>query len=161
MPLITKPVIKFMSFRMISCVSVELKPTFQISPRSPFSVDVVNDDMSLIFILVCRIDASCCWCTMQQEGKVKLCGHPSDSNLSLCCLTRSPCCQTILFSFLHALLCVMLGFSWCFLIIWCWDSMLCWVWTLPLCLYCLGGILFLLFLWHVCPCCQIPIIKFV
>jgi hypothetical protein len=54
--------------------------------------------MSLIFIPVRQIYASSYWCTMQQEGGVKLYGHPSDSDLSPCCLTWRRCCQTTLFS---------------------------------------------------------------
>lgn len=41
----------------------------------------------------CQVDASCYWRTVQQEGGVILCGHPSDSNLSPCRLTWCPCCQ--------------------------------------------------------------------
>jgi hypothetical protein len=29
----------------------------------------------------CQIDISFCWCTMQERGRVKSCGHPSDFNL--------------------------------------------------------------------------------
>jgi hypothetical protein len=35
---------------------------------------------------------------------------------------------------------------------WWWDFMLCWVSTFPLCLYCPGVLLCLLFLWQVGPC---------
>jgi hypothetical protein len=77
------------SFLVISRVNVELKTNVSgiffvsISIRG----DVVNGRISLKFIPVCQIDASSYWCTMQQEGGVNLCGHPSDSELSPLCLT--------------------------------------------------------------------------
>jgi hypothetical protein len=98
--------------RALSSVKVELKTNVsEFSLVSIIRVDMVNDRVSLMFIPVCQIDAASYWCIMQWEGGVKLCGHPSDSNDALCCLTWYPFCQTILFSFLHAFLCAFLEFS--------------------------------------------------
>jgi hypothetical protein len=41
-----------------------------------------------LFIPVCQIDASFYWCIMQPEGGVRLCGHPSNSDLSACRLHK-------------------------------------------------------------------------
>jgi hypothetical protein len=83
----------------------------ELSSISIIRVDVVNDHMLLIYTSICQIGASFCWCTTEQEGKVKLCGHPSNSNLSPCHLTSCPCCQ--LFCFLCSMLfSVFLGFFW-------------------------------------------------
>jgi hypothetical protein len=108
----------------ISHINVELKTNVsETSSISSIMVDVVNDRVWLTFIPVYQINASSYWCIMQWEGGVKLCGHPSDSNLPPCCLTWCPYCQTILFSFLHVFLCAFLGFSWCIC-----AGVLYWVW---------------------------------
>jgi hypothetical protein len=73
--------------------------------------------MSLIFITVCQIDASSYWCTTQYEGGVKLCGHPSDSNLSPCCLTL--CTFVKLFFFAWSSLCFLGIFVMCVCVLGC------------------------------------------
>jgi hypothetical protein len=92
-----------MQIKMIGCVNAELKTNISwISSNSIIRTNVVNDHMSLIHIPACRINASSYWCTMQQEGGVRLCGHPSNSKLSPCCLIWCSCCR--LFCFLCSLL---------------------------------------------------------
>jgi hypothetical protein len=63
-------------------VSVDLKSNVTDISISVIRVGVMHDCMSLVYIPVYQIDASSCWCTMQQGGAVKCCGHPSDPNLS-------------------------------------------------------------------------------
>jgi hypothetical protein len=53
-------------FHSISRVNVELKTNVsEVSSVSIIKVDAVNDRMSLMFILVCKIDVSSYWCIMQ------------------------------------------------------------------------------------------------
>jgi hypothetical protein len=102
--------------RAIRCVYFELKTNVsELSSISIIRVDMVNDHMSLIYIPVCQINASTYLCTMQQEDRVKLCDHPSNSNLSLFRLTWCPCCQ--LFCFLCSMLYSVS--SWDFLFLFC------------------------------------------
>jgi hypothetical protein len=96
-----------------SCVNFELKANVSELSISIFRVDMMNDHTSLLHIPVCHIDVSSYGCTMQQEGRIKLCSYPADSNLSPCRLTWCPWYQ------LFCLLCsmffhefVFLGFSW-------------------------------------------------
>jgi hypothetical protein len=84
----------------MSPVNVELRINVsEFSSVSVIRVDVVSDNMSLIFIPVCQIDASSYWYTVQEEGGVKLRGHPTDSNLSPYCFNLVSLLSIILFSF--------------------------------------------------------------
>jgi hypothetical protein len=77
------------SSRAISRVNVELKTNVtEISSVSIIRVDVVNDHMSLIFILVCQTMPLHIGvlCSRRAESNC-VTDHPSDSNLSPCCLT--------------------------------------------------------------------------
>lgn len=94
---------------VISHVNTELKPNFsEIFSASIIRVNVQNYHALLIHIPVCQIDASFYW----QEGRHKLCGHTTNSNLSLCHLTWCPFCQLFcpLFRILFPVF-VFLGFS--------------------------------------------------
>jgi hypothetical protein len=62
---------------------------------------------------ICQIGALSYWYIMQQEGRVRLCSHASNSNLSPCCLTCCPWHQ--LFCLLCSILFPMFfifGFFW-------------------------------------------------
>jgi hypothetical protein len=83
---------------------------------------VGNEQMSLIFIPVCQIDASSYSSIVQYGDGVKLCGHPSDSNLSPCCLTWCPFVKLLSFLFQRAVLCVFLGFSRCVCMLECFNK---------------------------------------
>jgi hypothetical protein len=61
--------------RAISRVNVELKTDVsEVSSVFIIWVDVVNNNMSLIFIPVGQISASSYQCVMQQESRVELYG---------------------------------------------------------------------------------------
>jgi hypothetical protein len=77
------------------------KPTFRRFP-SPLSGSICWMNTNHWYIQACHINAASYSCIMQQEGGVKLCGHPSDCVTIACRLTRCPCCQ--LFCFLCSVL---------------------------------------------------------
>jgi hypothetical protein len=116
---------------VIGCVNAELKTNILVISTSIIRVNAMNDHMLLIHIPVCQKNASSYWCTMQQEGGVKLF-----------------CSMLFPMSSWDFPICV----CWNALTIWCQDSMLCCVRTLLPCLYYLDTVLFLLLLLQVGPC---------
>jgi hypothetical protein len=87
---------------------------------------------------------------VQEEGGVTRHGHPSNTNLSPCCLTWRPC-FSFLFSFWHGLRDFrdVRGGQCLHKLVPRFHDLL--RWTLPLCLYC-QDVIFLLLIWQDGPC---------
>jgi hypothetical protein len=62
-----------------------------LSSVSANMVDVINDRISLTHAPVSQIYPLCHCCALQQEGGVRICFYPSESNLWPCPLTQLPC----------------------------------------------------------------------